>query len=282
MAPRLLRRGIALATLTAALATGSAQHLGAATLDQVKQRGSLRLCASPAALPFSNRSDDGLPGFQIELAEAVAHEMGLGLALAWIRAPSAAKAGGCDASMDAIPLAARYRPEGRIGPLRPAILPIRFTKPYAASGVFLAVPSGSPARSFEELGDQKIGVVVGSVEHEVLARRGLNVSAFAFQDDIIAAVETGELGAGAVGSPLLGWYRHQHPGAKIVIPEGYEPEPEFRWNVAIGLWRADDALIEAVNTAIDQVKEKRIPYQLYAKYGVTYSPPFPDPASSDR
>src|SRR6266480_2971398 len=247
----------------------------AAPLEKVQQNGSLRLCANPAALPYSNRASyPSLPGFQVELAEAIAREMGLDLTVAWIRTPNAATKAGCDASMDSIPLTASYQREGRVGPLMGSLLPLRFTKPYAVSGVFLVVPSDSPARSFGDLKDQKVGVVVGSVEHEWLSRKGLTVSVFAFQEEIVTAVEVGEIGAGAVSQPIVGWYRHEHPDAKVMIPDGYEPVAVLRWNIAIGLWSADDALVTVVEAAIDRVIEKRIPHWIYAKYGAAYYPPF--------
>jgi hypothetical protein len=65
----------------------------------------------------------------------------------------------CDASLDAIAQAEHYEREGVTGPLMRSVdLPVRYTKPYAAGGVFLAVPSSSPARHFEDLANQKIGV----------------------------------------------------------------------------------------------------------------------------
>src|SRR6266511_3572539 len=125
------------------LAAMPARLADAASLEEVQQRGSLRLCANPSALPYSNRPGHlgGLPGFQVELSDAVAREMGLGLTVAWIRGANAAGKAACDASMDSIPLGASYEREGRIGPLMGTLLPLRFTKPYAASGVFLVIPS---------------------------------------------------------------------------------------------------------------------------------------------
>jgi hypothetical protein len=49
------------------------------------------------------------------------------------------------------------------------------------------------------------------------------VSSFAFQDDILAAVESGDVSAGVVASPIVGWSRHERPDAKIMIPDGPEP-----------------------------------------------------------
>jgi ABC-type amino acid transport substrate-binding protein len=266
-------RSCFVAALLASLVVGSIQPARSASLDEVRKNGSLHLCANPAAPPYSIRSDqNGLPGFQIELAEAVAHTMGLGLVVDWGRNPgNAAK---CDASMDVIAGAKLYQPEGITGPLMGALNPLRLTKPYAGSGVFLAVTAGSAVRRFEDLKAQKIGVIVGSVAYEYLAKAGLNVSAFAFPDEIIAALEAGEVGAGAIMAPVVGWHQHEHPATTVMIPDGYEPVPALCWNVAIGLWRADDALIEALNGAIDSVTEQRLPDRIYAKYGVAYHPPF--------
>ena len=60
----------------------------------------------------------------------------------------------------------------------------------------------------------------------------------------------------------------------------YEPEPELRWDVR--LWCADDALIEAMNAAIDQIIDKRTAYQIYAKYGLAYHLPFPASDGAER
>jgi polar amino acid transport system substrate-binding protein len=267
----------------ACLTAASARLAAAAPLEQVKQNGSLRLCANPAAPPYSNRSaSDDMRGFQVDLAQTVAREMGLGLTVVWVQGVKAAKAADCDISMDARPVAAHYEREGQTGPLMPTVLTLRFTKPYAGSGLFLVVPTGSPVRRFDDLDAEKIGVVVDSVAHQWLQKKGLKVSSFAFQDDILAAIETGEIGAGVVASPAVGWYRHEHPDAKVMIPDGYEPEPALRWNVSVALWRADDALVDALNAAIDRVIEQRLQYDIYAKYGVTYHRPFSDAEKSEQ
>jgi ABC-type amino acid transport substrate-binding protein len=120
------------------------------------------------------------------------------------------------------------------------------------------------------LHDQKIGVTVGTVEHEWLAKHGFLVSVFPSQEGIIAAIEAAEIEVGVTNPVTIGWYRHEHPKTAIAVPDGYEPEPALRWNVCIGLRGADDALVAAVDAAVARVVERRIPAQIYAKYGVTY------------
>jgi ABC-type amino acid transport substrate-binding protein len=141
-----IRRGTLAGSLAAFLLVGAAAGLAAAArLEAVRGRGALRLCANPAALPYSSRSgENGLAGFQPELAQAIAAEMGLGLAVAW--APGAARSGGCDLTLDQVPSAARYEREGLTGPLMGrATLPLRFSKPYSAGGVYLIIPPSSHA-----------------------------------------------------------------------------------------------------------------------------------------
>jgi ABC-type amino acid transport substrate-binding protein len=68
------------------LTAGAIQRADAASPAEIQRNGSLRLCANPSALPYSNLADGGdLAGFEVELAEVVAHEMGLGLGLRWVR-----------------------------------------------------------------------------------------------------------------------------------------------------------------------------------------------------
>jgi ABC-type amino acid transport substrate-binding protein len=142
----------------------------------VRQNGILRLCANPSALPYSNIADrGGVAGFEVELAEVLAHEMGLEFGVIWVRNAGDIKNSDCDALMGAVASAASYDREGLTGPLT-THLPLRFSRPYADSGVVLDISSRSPVRRLEDLHGQNIGVKVGTVEHEWLAKHGSRVS----------------------------------------------------------------------------------------------------------
>jgi len=198
--------------------------------------------------------------------------MGLELGVVWVRNASDIKNSDCDLLMGVVASAASYDREGLTGPLT-THLPLRFSKPYADSGVVLVTSSRSSVRRLEDLHDQKIGVMVGTVEHEWLAKHGFRVSVFASQEDIIAAVEAGEIEVGATNPVIVGWYRHEHPSTTVRTSEGYEPEPALHWSVSAGLRRADDALLAAMDATVARVVEQRIPAQIYAKYGIIYIPP---------
>jgi len=263
---------LGIAVLATLIAAGTRNRADARSLAEVRQTGILRLCANPSALPYSNLTDrGGLAGFEVELAEALAHEVGLELGVTWFRNAGEIKHSDCDLSMGVVASAASYDREGLTGPLT-THLPLRFSRPYADSGVVLVVSSRSSVRRLNDLHGQKIGVMVGTIEHEWLAKHDFRVSVFASQEDIIAAIEAGEIEVGTTNPVTIGWYRHEHPSTAVRVPDGYEPELELRWSVSVGLRRADDALLAAVNTALAQLVEQRIPAQNYAKYGISYLP----------
>ena len=266
--------GRAVITILATLiAEGTTHRVEAASLTEVRQNGILRLCANPSALPYSNLTDrGGLAGFEVDLAEVLAHEMGLQLGVIWVRNAGDIKNSDCDVLMGVVASAASYDREGLTGPLT-SHLPLRFSIPYADSGVVLVISSRSSVRRLEDLRDQKVGVMVGTVEHEWLAKHGFRVSVFASQEDIIAAIEAGEIEVGATNPVVVGWYRHERPGTAVRIPDGYEPEPALHWSVSVGLRRADDALLGALDAAVARVVKQRLPAQIYAKYGISYLPP---------
>jgi ABC-type amino acid transport substrate-binding protein len=77
---------LGISVLATLIAEGTSHCTDARSLAEVRQNGILRLCANPSALPYSNLTDGGgLAGFEVELAEVLAHEMGLELGVAWVR-----------------------------------------------------------------------------------------------------------------------------------------------------------------------------------------------------
>ena len=78
----------AVAILATLIAEGATHRADAASLTEVRRNGR----ANPSVIPYSNLTDrDGLPGFEVELAEVLAHEMGLQLGVIWVRNAGDAK-----------------------------------------------------------------------------------------------------------------------------------------------------------------------------------------------
>jgi polar amino acid transport system substrate-binding protein len=235
----------------------------AASLVGVRERGTFDVCAHPDALPYSSR-DRSTPGFQLEIAEAIAKQLGVGLHVDWIVFTRHARRIDCDASIGSIVRADTDGGGPRRGP--------RLTKPYVTSGYVLVVPPTSPPIERLEDVKGKIAVEHTSWPHYVLERRNLPLSSHGSPFDVLDAVAQGQSAAGLVSDAYTGWYLKLHPGA-VKISETYVPERDFRWNVAVGLRNADTPLVEAVNHALDTlIADQTIP-KIFARYGITYRPP---------
>ena len=260
------------ATCVVALVTAWLLPLGAdaASLVAVKERGWIRVCANPAALPFSSQ-DQSQPGFQLEIAEAIAKILGVRVIPEWIIFTRHARRAECDAIIGAVvPLAEGGKaPPGRGGLL---------TKAYAGSGYVLLVPRADTAvHRVEDVKGGKIGVEYTSWPHYVLETHGIGISAYRDQTDIIEAVAKGEIAAGMVTDPYLGWFLKEHPQAAVKVADGYVRDPELQWNVAVRLVNADPPMRDAVNQALDRLLANRTIQDILAKYGLTYLPPFGRP-----
>jgi len=234
----------------------------ARTLAEVKARGVISLCANPDALPYaSNRSD--LPGFQVEIARALAETLGVKLEVDWIVPRMRAGLVDCDMLLDTI-----VAPDLARGP-------VKISHPYQRSGVALAQKRGndSVARFADLAPGTRIGVMVNSVASKLLNQRGLYTVPYAFESDMIVDLAKGELDAAAVSPAAIAYYIHLHPESGLRYAHAYDSEPELAWSVAVGLRRSDDAMIDAVNSALARMTMAGAFPHLYAKYGVEYRAP---------
>src|SRR5271157_4550015 len=75
--------------------------VAARSLDAIRSVGKLGLCAHPNSLPFASKAGDP-PGFQVEMGEALARELGVALKLDWIITIYQMRSADCDIVMDTI------------------------------------------------------------------------------------------------------------------------------------------------------------------------------------
>src|SRR5690349_20687850 len=81
--------------------TGLLGPAQARSLETIRSAGVLRLCAHPNSLPFASKAGDP-PGFQVELGQALARELGVSLRLDWIITQYQMRSAGCDILLDVI------------------------------------------------------------------------------------------------------------------------------------------------------------------------------------
>jgi polar amino acid transport system substrate-binding protein len=234
----------------------------ARSLDTIRSGGAIGLCAHPNSLPFANKAGDP-PGFQIELGQALARELGVSLRLDWIITQYQMRSAGCDIVLDVI---ADREAQGETK--------LRISKPYYRTGVALAVPASSQLTSFKSLNEHtKVGVLVGSFAAMIIGQRHVPTSTFGFEVDSLEALANREIEAAAVTPTVAAYFNLTHPGRAVRILDRDESEPNLNWNVAVGMVRPDDNLRDAVDAALQHLYTNGTIERIYRSYGITLQPP---------
>jgi polar amino acid transport system substrate-binding protein len=246
------------------LATTHPLPAAARPLAQIKASGVVSVCLPTNSLPFSSRKDDP-HGFEVELADALAGQLGVDVRADWIISPIQVARAACDLLLDVI-----------ADPQAQDSSHLALSRPYYRSGVALVTRRGDPVRSFADLGPgSKVAVQVGSMVAMILGERHVGMSTFAFEDEMLDALAAGEVTQAAVTPLAAAFYSHRHPEAGLVILPPDESDPRLVWNVAVGMRRPDKPLREAIDKALDQLAEAGTIGTIYGRYGITLTPPKP-------
>ena len=231
-------------------------------LSAIRESGSLGLCAHPNSLPFASKAGNP-PGFQVELGQALARELGVALRLDWIITQYQMRSAGCDFVLDVI---ADREAQGETR--------LALSKPYYRTGVALAVPSASKLTSFKSLdANTKVGVQVGSFAAMILSQRHVPTSTFGFEVDSLEALASHEIDAAAVTPTMAAYFNLVHPNSELRIVGPDESEANLNWNVAVGMIRPDNELREAVDTSLEKLRADGTVAKIYQRYGVVLQPP---------
>lgn len=209
-----------------------------AQVSDLVDRSTLRVCADPANMPFTNEAGDG---FENKVAELLAQKLGLTLDYTWFpqatgfyRMTLGAKR--CDVVMG-------YVAGGD---------PVLNTNPYYRSAWVLITPKGSDLADVTTLEDprlkgQRIGVVAGSPPGDLMARNGLMGMArpYALMVDrrfespaeaMIADINDGEIAAGILWGPIGGYYAKKSTKPLAVIPLVKEKgDPALVYRITFGI-----------------------------------------------
>jgi polar amino acid transport system substrate-binding protein len=249
--------------LASAIALGLAPEAGARALEDIQSRGVISLCAAPNALPFASKRGDR-PGYQIELAQALAERLGVRLELDWVTLSSHFRRVDCDIIMDTI-ADQEAQAENQL----------RWSVPYQRSGVALAVrPGADGITGFDSLDSRyRVGVLQGSLASMYLDQHRAHAMPFGFEDDMLQALAGGEIDAAAVTALSAGYYNLQHPAAKFGLIYAYDSVPELGWDLAVGMRRSDRFLRKAVDEAVQAMLDDGTFDRIYASYGIEHRPP---------
>jgi len=223
----------------------------------------IRLCADPSNLPFSAQRE-GQPGFEVEVAQAVAHALGAELSVHWV--PTAREAvvlrqldeGRCDVFMG-LPLTPAFRDD------KPRLT---FTVPYYVMRQVVVSPLVGGVRSLDELTGKLVGVQAMTLGDQLVYERGLNRRIHRTAEELFEGLTRGEVDAALIDSPVGGWFVTRTPGFRAVeIRDAKRELP-----IGAGLRKADAQLTEQIDDAIGRLQGKVLP-EILARYGIAQAPP---------
>ena len=254
---------IALMSALALLATSAS--LSARPLSSIKERGKLLVCANPNALPFAAKKGDRR-GVQLELAQALADQLGVALEVGWVVFPNQIFAVDCDIVLDSI-----------VDEQAQSERHVKLSRPYQQSGVALAFrPGVPPVAKYDQLKPGlRIGTMVSSLARVYLGQHGIATIPFTFEDEMVEALGKGEIDVAAVSPATIGFYNLTHPQEPLGTSKGFASVPELNWAVAVGMRKADDALVDSINAALGKLLDDGTVRRIYATYGIEQHAPAP-------
>ena len=233
----------------------------------------LRICVDPDNPPLSLNRMGAQPGVDVEIGQAIAEHLDLHPRLVWVDTTYGGRAlrrsllaGQCELFMG-LPVDPAAETDGAL----------TLTAPYYSTGYRLigVHDRSNGASAATDLRKTRIGVERQSGAHMRLEQIGSHLVVYGNQREVLDAVARGEVDAGAVWLSdvdrlLQGRTLAMHAFADAA------PDQPLRWNMAIGVRRADADLRASVNRAVgDLLAEGRVK-AIFDHYGVPFFPPFTD------
>jgi ABC-type amino acid transport substrate-binding protein len=243
---------LAVAVVLAVTATGGAE---------VRR---VRLCADPSNLPFSARQDTA-PGFEVEVARALAQTLGAELDVHWVPTVREVVAlrqldeGRCDVFMG-LPLTPAFRDE------KPKLV---FTGPYYVLRQAVVSPAVGGVRSLDDLAGKLVGVQAMTLGDHLAYRRGDNRKVYRAPAELFTALARAEVDAAVIDAPLAGWFTTRTPGFRVV--EITDPARDIPIGAAVR--KADVALKDQLDGAIRSAQGATA--AILARYGIVQAPTQP-------
>ncbi len=224
------------ATLCAFVATVTFPNSARAASSEVVDHSTLRVCADPANLPFSNQAAEG---FENKIAELLAKELGVPVKYTWF--PQA---------MGFVRNTLRARKCDVVIGISLGFELLQNTNPYYRSAYALVYRSDS-GLSIDSLRDPalrslRIGVVAGTPPANLIAELGLlgNVRPYQLMVDtrfnkpgkqMVEDIAAGEVDMGVLWGPIAGYYARQHASMTVVPLQSQPGKVKMDYRITMGV-----------------------------------------------
>jgi polar amino acid transport system substrate-binding protein len=250
----------ALALTTAAVLTASACGSNSSTSDNgahLISAGTLTVCSDVPYPPFEDfdkTSPTGFKGFDVDIVNAIAKDMGVKLVIKdsdfnALKSGLALKTNQCDLIASAM----------TINPARQAVMD--FSDPYFDADQSLLVPDGSPIKSLADLNGKKLGVQSGTTGEEYAKAHATGASIVSMPDDgtEFQALKSGQVDALLQDLPV---------NALHATAGGYSVVETYKTNESYGLAmkKGNTGLVDEVDASLKKLKDDGDYQKIYDTY----------------
>ncbi len=250
------------------------------TWRRIRDRGEVVVSMDPANLPYSGAKGDR-PGFDVEIARALAAELGVKLRIDWLDVQRDTAIGKllqreCDLALGAAVDRNAVEDDDELAGK------VIYSRPYYATGYLLVERTKGPhAKSLAEIEEKsaRLGTEAGSVADYRLRQRGHQRRLYRNQLAVLKALDDGDIDYAYLWANV-GWTLHNSPDFALRIVPGYVPED--RWNIAVGMVAGDDELKRRVDTAVEKLVRDGTVSRALARYHVVCFPPFAEEGAGEE
>ncbi|WP_350102557.1 ABC transporter permease subunit [Myxococcus sp. SDU36] len=235
-------------------ACGAEQDSG---LARVRRTGELRWGAdAQGGEPYAMEDPDapgGMRGFEVELAEALARELGVRARFVqndWSSLVPSLERGSFDVALNGL----------EVTPARAGR--ILFTRPYYVFNLRLLARRGDAAvTGLEALKAQRVGTLANSLAWELLQRGGVEAVPYEGVEEPYIDLEQGRVRAVLMDDLLAQRYGQPRPGLRVVgdVGEGY---------YAIAVRPGEEDLREALDTALGNIARSGELRAIFQRWGI--------------
>ena len=217
----------------------------ATCMSSVSAAESFRVCSDPDNLPFS-KSEGPNRGIYIDLAELVGKRLGLPVEYVWYLTFNQRRAlrntmDGCDAYF-ALPASPAYK-----------VAIADRTKPFMDVRYAMVTKPGVKISEINDLKGMTIGVTFNSPPHVYLSTiEGFKLKSFRTPEDVIAAIEKGEVDGGMLWGPYTGFLNQtQYNNKWQLTPVSGKG---LGGQVAVAVPKGKEALKEKIEQAMAELR----------------------------
>ena len=231
----------------------------------------------PANLPYSGAKGER-PGFDVELAQALAQRLDVKLRIEWLDVQHETAVGQlleqkCDLVFGAAIA------ENAVADDEELAGKLLYSRPYYGTGSLLVERKDGPrVRSLTELkgaNAQRLGTEAGSLADYSLRQRGYLRRLFRNQLATLKALNDGDIDYAYLWANV-GWTVHVSPDFNLKVVPDYVPEDH--WNIGVAMCRGNDELKRHVDLALDALIKDGTVSRIMAAYHVPCFAPFTEPS----